>query len=473
MDFCNWFLETLAGLGEILYLLRMFLRLLPLALVVFALNLSAVNVTKFGADGSDQADDSKAVQAAVDTASGIIELPPGRYRFEKTVEIDLSKVGQTSIQGSSGVIIEMAAAGPAFRIKGTHKGTASPATVEPGVWDRERMPTVDGFGITGSHPEACGIEVTETMGIILSRLHIRKVKHGIHLPVRNRNVIINSCHIYENSGVGIFLDAINLHQINIGDTHVSYNDQGGIVARGGDVRNIHIGNCDIEGNHSEDTDPTANVLIDCADGSVGEIAITGCTIQHTHNAPGSANIRILCGSDLRAKEREVDRHRDGNITITGNVLSDVQVNIHLKEARGVTISGNTMWKGYERNLILEQCSQVVVSGNVQDRSPRYNYGDGRDTRNGVLIKDCEAIVLQGELIQGSIGHEAGLVLQDCKEVNVTGCILKDNEGAGVLLDGCEMVRVSDSIITHGSVTDYQPIRIKGGKLIKISDNLTN
>ena len=38
---------------------------------------------------------------------------------------------------------------------------------------------------------------------------------------------------------------------------------------------------------------TANVFIDATGGSIGEIAITGCTIQHTHNAPDSANIRTI------------------------------------------------------------------------------------------------------------------------------------------------------------------------------------
>ena len=41
------------------------------------------------------------------------------------------------------------------------------------------------------------------------------------------------------------------------------------------------------------------------------------------------------------------------MTIGDNVLSDVQTNIHLAGVRGVTITGNTFWKGYAHNLLVE------------------------------------------------------------------------------------------------------------------------
>ena len=59
------------------------------------------------------------------------------------------------------------------------------------------------------------------------------------------------------------------------------------------------------------------------------IAITGCTIQHTHNAPDSANIRIM--GEGKARPYAEGELRGGNITITGNILSDVQVNVHLQK----------------------------------------------------------------------------------------------------------------------------------------------
>ena len=196
----------------------------------------------------------------------------------------------------------------------------------------------------------------------ISRVTVRRALHGIHLVNRNRNVIISDCHIYENRGVGIFYDQVNLHQSNIVGCHISYNGQGGVVVKGGDVRNIHIGTCDIEGNMGgPDATPSANVHLDATGGSIGEVAIVGCTIQHAHEAPSSANIRVNGASN---SVKFTDERRHGNVTIANNVLSDVQVNIDVVDARGVAITGNTMWKGYTTNLRVVNSSGIAVVGNV-------------------------------------------------------------------------------------------------------------
>ena len=113
------------------------------------------------------------------------------------------------------------------------------------------------------------------MQLTLSRLTVRECRHGVHLVKRNRNVLISACHIYNNRGVGVYYDNVNLHQSNIVGCHISYCDGGGVVFRGGEVRNVHIGTCDIEGNQSKDGPPTANILIDCTGGSTAEVVITG------------------------------------------------------------------------------------------------------------------------------------------------------------------------------------------------------
>ncbi len=182
------------------------------------------------------------------------------------------------------------------------------------------MPTVEGLAIVGEHAEADGIEAKGTFQLTLRGIHIRKCRHGVRLVERNRNVLIDGCHIYENSGIGVYYDHVNLHQSNISASHISYCGGGGVVVRGGDVRNIHIAGCDIEANMARDQPPTANVLLDCAEGSVGEVAITGCTIQHTKDAAGSANIRIL-GRGFVHRRGERIEVQSGNVTIGDNVRS--------------------------------------------------------------------------------------------------------------------------------------------------------
>ena len=210
---------------------------------------SSRTVFDFGAAGDGQTDDTAAIQKAVDAGNGSVRFAKGIYRITKPIVIDLDKVGYTSIEGDGAATILMAGAGPAFRFVGTHAGTAAPSTVKQNVWDRQRTPAVDGIEIVGGHPEASGIEASGTMQLTLTRVVVREALHGVHLVERNRNVILSECHLYHNKGIGVFLDRLNLHQINIANCHISYNAGGGVVVRQSEVRNLQIGTCDIEGKH--------------------------------------------------------------------------------------------------------------------------------------------------------------------------------------------------------------------------------
>ncbi len=128
---------------------------------------------------------------------------------------------------------------------------------------------IDGIEIVGRKNEASGIELQGTMQATISRVSIRNVLHGILLTHRNRNVQISECHLYDNRGTGVLMDGVNLHQINIANSHISYNRQGGIVCRDSEIRNLQITGCDIEGNMGEGL-LAANILLDCRRGSVRE-----------------------------------------------------------------------------------------------------------------------------------------------------------------------------------------------------------
>lgn len=431
-----------------------------------------VSVRDFGAVGDGKTDDSGAFQRAIDSGRGDIRVPRGTYRFTRTVVAHLDSIGPLSIKGSGTATIMMAGAGPAIKLVGTHEGTASPSTVGENVRRNQRMPIVSGLEIVGAAAAACGIEATGTMKATFSKLLICRALHGIHLTKRNRNVIISDCHIYENRGIGVCLDNVNLHQINVGNSHISYNDGGGIVQRGGDVRNLQIGNCDIEGNMRQDARPTANVLIDATGGSIGELAITGCTIQHTHDAPGSANVRIIGEGQARPSYAKGEL-RGGNVTITGNILSDVQTNVHLSKVRGVTIVGNTLWKGYAHDLLIEGCSSVVVGQNVFDRNPRYHYGDGAAASRGLVFTDCESVIVSGLHIDSVHRKEAGLVLRRCRNFNISGSTVVDCDNGGVLMDDVQDTIVSGCIIrdSRQGSTETPALVIRKGRGNLVVNNI--
>jgi hypothetical protein len=402
--------------------------------------------------GDGQADDTAALQKLVD-AGGSVSLPKGRYRLTRTVTIDLAKLGAAGVGSDGTATLIMAGPGPALRIVGTHGGTAAPKTFKPETW-AQRTPLVQGFEILGAHPEADGIEAKGTMQLTLSRLTIRECRHGIRLFERNRNVVVTDCHLYRNRGVGLFLDRVNQHQTNITGCHISYNLGGGIVAVGGEVRNLHVGTCDIEANHDENGPPSANILLDSTGGSIAEVAITGCTIQHTHKAAGSANIRILgAGTDPSLLRRAGREHtREGHVTIVGNVFSDVQVNVELRHSRGVTISANTFWEGFAQDLLVEDSQNIVVTGNNFDRNPRYLVnGNGLTEKNGVVLRRVEDASFSDNLVVGVHGQEAAVDVAECARLRVTNNSILDCDGAALRL-----TRLSRSLVTGNLLRDDRP-----------------
>jgi hypothetical protein len=302
--------------------------------------------------GDGKADDTAAVQKAVD-AGGAVRFARGTYRLTKTIIVDLDKTGFISLSGDGVARFVMEGAGPAFKFIGTHGGTADPKSLKPEIFERQRTPMVDGIEIVGAHAEADGIEATGTMQLTITRVAVHEARHGIHLTVRNRNVIISDCHLYHNTGIGVFYDNVDLHQSNIIGSHISYNAGGGVVTRGGGVRNLHIGTCDIESNMTPEAPPTANVLIDCTDGSTAEVSITGCTIQH-NPSPGAANVRFIGKGKPRGDD---DTTQWGHLSISDNVLSDVEVNIDLQHVRGAVITGNTFGGGYEHDSARDELQQ--------------------------------------------------------------------------------------------------------------------
>jgi len=377
-------------------------------------------------------DSTAELQQQIDNDGGNLVLgDTPKLRITKPLVIDLAKHGAVAVRASRGVTIVMDGPGPALRLIGTHQGTASPKSFRPATW-KERMPLVSGIEILGNHEEADGIELFQTVGAIIRDVSVRWCRHGIHLVNRNRNVVISDCHLYENSGVGIYLDDVNLHQINVANAHISYNRAGGIVVRDGNVRNLQVSGCDLEGNMPADETPTntANILVDVSGSpedrskSIAEIAITGCTIQHAANAgpstdkfiaPGGANIR-LAGKSIYPID---------TVTITGNVLSDTTTNIDINHAIDVAISANNFFTPHADNLIVNNSARVVVTGNTFN--PRSFVRPGR-----IIFADCRDCIIANSTLHRLAVRSGALVLRRCRGLVINALSFSDC-GSGIAL----------------------------------------
>ncbi|MBA3315153.1 MAG: right-handed parallel beta-helix repeat-containing protein [Planctomycetaceae bacterium] len=252
-------------------------------------------VREFGAVGDGRADDTEAVRHAIAQGDGTVRFPKGTYRLTATVLIDLASAGRIALAGEQGVAkIVMAGPGPAFHFKGTHDKSAAPDGFRPQVWQRERMPTVSGLEIEGAHADADGLLFEGVMQPTITGVLIRESRTPIRFVGRSRNVLIDHCHLFHNRGIGIHFDAVNLHQIIVSASHISYCRLGGIRIDGAcEVRNFQITGCDIEYNNFRShpdvgaaDEPTAEVFLDARKGTIREGTITGCTLQATDSENG-------------------------------------------------------------------------------------------------------------------------------------------------------------------------------------------
>ncbi|MBQ16970.1 MAG: hypothetical protein CMJ65_07590 [Planctomycetaceae bacterium] len=431
------------------------------------------NVRDFGAIGDGKADDTEAIQHAIDEGVGLVEFPRGDYRLTSTLTIDLARVGRTGLDGAGGAAkLIMAGPGPAVFLKGTHAKTAEPGGFRPSEWQNERMPIVSNIEIEGRHPEADGLKIVGVMQPTLSGVLVREVRTAVHLTSRARNLVIDGCHFYNNTGVGVHLDSVNLHQSIIADSHISYCRLGGIRIENSEIRNLQITGNDIEYNNNRahgvkgaDGEPTAEIYIDVGAGSVREGTIASNTIQATAS-PNGSNIRMIGTGE---HEGEAVNHRAGMWTISGNLIGSQRTNVHLTSVRGVVISGNYIYSGHHRNLLVESSRNIVVGPNCFGHNPDYRK---RELATGIRFVDCQSCNLTGLLIEDAaagkhtvtdaepIQREALLEIIRCRRMNLSGLQILDGTPRGLLLEDCH-----DTVITGCTIIDNREPRLMQTALV--------
>jgi hypothetical protein len=185
-------------------------------------------------------------------------------------------------------------------------------------------------------------------------------------------------------------------------------------------------------------EPTAEIYIDTTapKTSVEEVTIASNTIQAT-DSPGGANIRIL--------EKPGEDRPPGLISIAGNIIGSQENNVHLTGCYGVVLSGNTIYSCKNRNLLLEDCRQVVMTGNYFRRhTPQY--------QAGVKIVNSTDCTFQGSIVhdETEAGQESGaslLEISGCRRINVSGSQFLDGVPFGIDVESSNSIQITSCTIT--------------------------
>jgi parallel beta-helix repeat protein len=151
----------------------------------------------------------------------------------------------------------------------------------------------------------------------------------------------------------------------------------------------------------------------------------------------------------------------------------VDVNVHLKDCRGVTVVGNTFWAGFAHDLLIEESTNVVVGPNNLDRNPRYNAEDRGRANHGVVVRSCTDCTITGLHVNGVRHAPAGVRIENCRRLNLSNCTILDCDNVGLLVKD-----VSDSRISGCLIRDDRPggdgpmsLRLTGGRGNLVVGNL--
>lgn len=434
------------------FLLKLGLWIIILSISCFPDVLNATNVRDFGAKGDGVTDDYNAIIKAIRSSEdGVLEFPAGQYRITGSLHLKLDECTVSMITGNAGnSSIWMDGPGPAFFIEGTHLGSALPSSVSGTTWTREKFFSIENLEIKGVHPEADGIQLVNLMQPMIARCLIRDVQKGIHLSSRNRNVSLLGNHVYHCSGIGVYLDSVNIHQININDNHISYCKKAGIMVRDSEIRNIQIVGNDIEYNCDAKTNEvSADIFFDISEtGSIREGAISSNTIQSVESK-GGANINFRGRADSRIKL--------GLLSITGNHISNQETLIKMRNVKGISITGNTLIRGYQRHVVVDSGNNLIIQGNVFDHNDDY-FVNGVTAPGGIRFLACQNVIFSDNIVEGvewGDGDRGGsLELDQCRRVTVNSCHFVNPKYRGidvfrsddVSISGCSIYRESGSMI---------------------------
>jgi hypothetical protein len=415
------------------------------------------DVRDFGAKGDGETDDTSAIQKTLEAGDGVLSFPRGDYLISRSIEVDLNRIGRVGIEGGVGTAkVVMAGPGPAFHLQGSHERSADPGQFDPGIWSGERLPTVHNLEIEGRHPEADGFLVEGTMQSTFEGTLLRTLRDGIRIHDRARNVLISHCHIYDNSGCGIHLDHVNLHQIIVTGSHISYCRRGGIKVEGSQIRNLQVTGNDIEYNYDQDAECSADVWIDSSDeaATVREGTIVSNTIQAVQS-PGGANVRIIGHDSVNNKA--------GQFTISDNLIGTQEDNIRLANCRGIVMNGNVIYGAGKRNLVVQGSRNIILTGNSFDHNPDYNKGELCTGLKFEDSQDCtiSACNIHDAETEGAESERRAIVeFYRCRRVNMSGCQILNGSPVGIYLDD-----VTDSSITGCSVLEDRELKTMQSSVI--------
>nr|MBP6784915.1 right-handed parallel beta-helix repeat-containing protein [Verrucomicrobiales bacterium] len=184
-------------------------------------------------------------------------------------------------------------------------------------------------------------------------------------------------------------------------------------------------------------------------------------LQHSSNysgkdfkvlAPGGANIRFL-GKKLAPID---------SVTISGNVLSDTELNVDLRACTDITLTGNNFFAPNPDNLHVTDCKRVIVNGNTFN--PREFDRPGR-----IVFDACQDCILSNNTFRALNAEGGAIIVRESARMSLTDNILTESQ-SGLRIEKSNDIVVSDWIVS--GLPEGTEWISKDGQSTKISESGT-
>ena len=420
----------------------------------------SVSVKDFGAVGDGVTDDTAAIQAALNSGAGQVDLVDGTYLITGNVQMNSNQ----SFVGRGGVL------------------TTSNGTFNYGIFvngkQNVRIEGIRVVGPSGGNGFDVAVFINASTNVTVENCLIQDIGneavspnewgHGIEIGGGSTNVKVLNNTIKNIKGYGNFRgDGITLRassntliQGNTIDTNrrmqIAVIDEAtDVKIIGNQLLNGYLAGIDIEPNSVNTT---------------GEITIQGNTIRNFGSKPGSTIGVQFYGIDLHSNEFD-------NISIVGNVITAENAQavscIHGQNvAKYATITGNVLWcNGHADGMTLAAGNgfkNLVISDNVIREFAAIGIsGDknGAVVVSGNILESAQATATFGiRLTTGSIDALSPVITGN--SIRVTGgansaAIYVQAANHAIITDNSVVVNAGDGIVFYSNVTSIDGLVVTG------------
>nr|WP_161501287.1 right-handed parallel beta-helix repeat-containing protein [Rhodopirellula sp. SM50] len=350
------------------------------------------------------------LQQAVDAippSGGVLKIPPGTYELSEPLHI---KTGDTRIEGS----------GTATHLVNKNTEGKPAILIEHPDWVGKKVPSADrlwrvnlaNFRVTGNEHSGAGIEARYIEEILVQG--VSSSYHGgdgLRLHFCYEDPRVSDCLFTYNKRCGVSIEGC--HDIIVSANQFEENQDG--------LRCIDAFNLTMSGNNLDD--------------HLGD----GVVIENTYGSVVASNMIEECQGWAIVLDRDCY-----GITLSANVIAhEFTGGIDLRDAHGCAISANTFTIVKQVGVaVRKESGSITISANNFSDTWVGNDENGKPLRKrdpepskteqnpneaaGILLEDCTAVVISGNLFSGLTG-EAVRQEGNCTKVLVHGNGLQELE----------------------------------------------